>query len=107
MKTNKFLVFIKKNERVLKALLLSFLPLVCLMAACAADGRTIGDISLPASEWNDELIYFKQVQGMVKFGYPQGYFGFNESRSLLFSFAAWSPLLVWPWLLWGLFSASG
>ncbi|MCD8069341.1 MAG: hypothetical protein LUE87_10770, partial [Lachnospiraceae bacterium] len=44
----------------------------------------------------------KQVEGMIKYGYPYGYFGFNESHAQILSFAAWSPVLFWPWLLWGL-----
>lgn len=66
------------------------------------EGRSLFQVYLPASEWNDELIYYKQVEGMIKHGSPLGYFGFNESHSRLFSFAAWSPVLVWPWILWGL-----
>ena len=42
------------------------------------------------------------VESIVHFGYPQGYFGFNESHALKLSFAAWSPVLVFPWILWGL-----
>lgn len=92
----------KKHERILWAVVMALLPpLVCLVT-CLLEGRTPADAYLPASEWNDELIYYKMVEGMVHFGYPQGYFGFNESHSALFSFAAWSPVLVWPWVLWGL-----
>lgn len=39
---------------------------------------------------------------MVEYGYPQGYFGFNESHALKLSYAAWSPVLVFPWVIWGL-----
>ena len=99
---NKFFPWTKKHERILWAAVMALLPpLVCLIT-CLLEGRTIADAYLPASEWNDELIYYKMVEGMVHFGYPQGYFGFNESHSALFSFAAWSPVLVWPWVLWGL-----
>lgn len=84
------------------ALLMALLPLLCCMATCALEGQSIGKVYLPGSEWNDELFYFKQVEGIVNYGYPQGYFGFNESHALQLSFAAWSPLLVWPWILWGL-----
>ena len=38
----------------------------------------------------------------MKYGFPRGYFGFNESHALQLSFAAWSPVLVFPWILWGL-----
>lgn len=68
-----------------------------------SSGReSIGQVYLPSSEWNDELFYFKQVEGIVNYGFPLGYFGFNESHALQLSFAAWSPVLVFPWILWGL-----
>lgn len=86
----------------LKLVLMGFLPLASCLIYCAVQGRSIGEVYLPGSEWNDELFYFKQVEGMLKYGYPLGYFGFNESHALKLSFAAWSPVLVFPWLLWGL-----
>ena len=57
--------------------------------------------SLLTSEWNDELFYFKQVEAIIDHSYPLGYYGFNESHALSLSFAAWSPVLVWPWVLLG------
>lgn len=77
------------------------LPFLCCVISCAMQGRTIGEVYLPGSEWNDELFYFKQVESMVEFGYPKGYFGFNESHALKLSYAAWSPVLVFPWIIWG------
>lgn len=85
----------------IKAGLAALLPILCCVVSCAAQGETIGRVYLPVSEWNDELFYYKQVEAILKYGYPQGYFGFNESHALKLSFAAWSPVLVWPWLLWG------
>lgn len=85
----------------LKAVLMAFLPILCCLVACTADGRSLSEVYLPASEWNDELFYYKQVEGILSYGYPQGYFGFNESHALKLSFAAWSPVLVWPWLVYG------
>lgn len=102
LNTQKLTDFLKKHARIIKAAVFALLPLLCCVISCAMDGKTIAEVYLPASEWNDELFYFKQVEGMVDFGYPKGYFGFNESHSRLFSYAAWSPVLVWPWLLWGL-----
>ena len=81
---------------------MALLPLVCCLIRTAAEGRSIGQVYLPSSEWNDELFYFKQVEGIVNYGFPMGYFGFNESHALQLSFAAWSPVLVFPWILWGL-----
>lgn len=85
-----------------KAVLSALLPVLCCGLKCAMDGRTIGDVWLPACEWNDELFYYKQVESIIRYGYPMGYFGFNESQALKLSFAAWSPVLVFPWILWGL-----
>ena len=85
----------------LQAALMGLLPLVCCLVHCAMEGYSIGQVYLANSEWNDELFYFKQVESILSHGYPQGYFGFNESHALKLSFAAWSPVLVWPWLLLG------
>lgn len=96
----------KKNCRFsiewgIKAVIMALLPLVCCLVSCGIWGYSIGDVYLPASEWNDELFYFKQVEAILEYGYPRGYFGFNESHALKLSFAAWSPVLVFPWVLWG------
>ena len=102
---NKFVSWWKAEERyltLLKALLMAVLPVLSCLVYCAMCGRSISEVYLPGSEWNDELFYFKQVESIVNFGYPQGYFGFNESHALKLSFAAWSPVLVFPFVLWGL-----
>ncbi len=91
----------KQHKDLWKAVMMAFLPLLCCVMACALEGRTLGEVSLAAGEWNDELFYYKLVEGTVRFGMPQGYFGFNESHALIASFAAWSPVLVLPWILWG------
>ena len=105
MKKEQFADWWKQDKRymtLLKAVLMALLPVVCCLVRTAAEGRSIGQVYLPASEWNDELFYFKQVEGIVSYGFPRGYFGFNESHALRLSFAAWSPVLVFPWILWGL-----
>lgn len=101
----QFAAWWKKDQRYvifLKAVLVALLPVLCCLVYSATQGRSIGEVYLPGSEWNDELFYYKQVEGIVAYGYPQGYFGFNESHALKLSFAAWSPVLVFPWILWGL-----
>lgn len=101
---NRFIDWWKTDKRCVtlaKTFLLALLPVICCLIYCAVEGYSIGQVYLPGSEWNDELFYFKQVEGIVNYGYPQGYFGFNESHALKLSFAAWSPVLVFPWILWG------
>ncbi len=85
----------------IQAVIMGLLPLLCCIVHCAAQGYKINNVYLPASDWNDELFYFKQVESMLEYGYPYGYFGFNESHALKLSFAAWSPVLVLPWLILG------
>ena len=106
----KFVAWWKRDKRYMvlaKSLLLAFLPVLCCLVYCASHGggKTVGQIYLPNSEsgmWNDELFYYKQVESVIHYGYPQGYFGFDESHALKLSFAAWSPVLLLPWILWGL-----
>lgn len=102
MDGNKVLTWCKDHKALVKAFIMMWVPLLCCMMTCALEGRTIGEVYLPASEWNDELFYFKQVEGILYNGFPQGYFGFNESHAEILSFAAWSPVLVLPWIIWGL-----
>lgn len=83
------------------ALLLAAAMLFFAVLRCAMDGKLLTDVYLPSSPWNDELFYYKLTQSVVHFGYPQGYFGFNESHGLLLSFAAWSPVLLLFWVIWG------
>lgn len=59
------------------------------------------DISIITSGWNDETTYYKQIEAMITYGNPQGYFGFNESYSIYGNFAAWSPILLMPYVIIG------
>lgn len=105
MKTERFIGWWKQDKRyrtLLKAVLMACLPIIGCLLYCAAQGKGIGQVYLPASGRNDELFYYKQVEAILEYGYPQGYFGFNESHALKLSFAAWSPVLLFPWILWGL-----
>ena len=87
-----------KTVNLICILILGLLPVISILL------RTIISPAAPSlltSEWNDELFYFKQVEAIIDYGYPLGYYGFNESHALAYSFAAWSPVLVWPWVLLG------
>lgn len=105
MKKNRLTDWWKKDKRYVscaKAVLMACLPLVACLLYCAIQGKSIGEVYLPSSGRNDEMIYYKQVEAVLGYGYPQGYFGYNESQALKLSFAAWSPVLLLPWVLWGL-----
>lgn len=87
---------------IIKMLYLMSIPLVCCIIMCAIQGHSIFDVYLPASQWNDELFYYKQVECMRYYGIPQGFFGYNESQAAALSFGAWSPVILLPWYLWSL-----
>ncbi len=88
-------------ERLCKAAVMALLPLIGCLTYCAVQGHSLLDVYLPASEWNDELLYFKQVEAILEYGYPYGYYGYNEGRAAYLSFGAWSPILLLPWVVWG------
>lgn len=91
----------KYRMRIIQAALFGIFPLLCAFAYCMKDGHVPADVFLPASYWNDELMYFKQVEAVVNYGLPQGWFGFNEAHGSVYPFAAWSPVILLPWVIWG------
>lgn len=105
---DNFISWWKKDRKYItlaKSLLLAMLPLACCFVYLAGQGHQLNEVYLPSSPssiWNDELIYYKQVESVINYGYPQGYFGYNESHARLLSFGAWSPILLLPWVMWGL-----
>lgn len=86
---------------IVQTLIFGLFPLLCALLYCMKDGHVPGDVFLPASYWNDELMYFKQVEAVVSHGLPQGWFGFNEAHGSVYPFAAWSPVILLPWVAWG------
>ena len=92
----------EKRNVWLNAIVLALVPILCVVLRCAIDGKTLFDVYLPASPWNDELFYYKLTEGVLDYGVPQGYFGFNESHGKYLSFAAWSPVLLFFWVIYGL-----
>lgn len=90
-----------KVAKICKAVIMIFLPLVACILMCAFDGKTIMDLFMPASLWNDELLYYKQVEAAVEYGQPLGYFGYNESHASVSTFSTWGPVVLLPWVIWG------
>ena len=103
-KIRKFLHLNREKMSVAAAaLFLALIPVACALVYCRLKGQGFSQIYLPASPWNDELFYYKLTENVLSYGYPQGYFGFNESHGLCLSFAAWSPVLLVFWVIWGFF----
>lgn len=92
---------IKVNKMGITIFLLTILPLVCCVLMCAQQGTTIRKIYLPNAQWNDEVFYYKWVEGVCSYGVPQGYFGYNESHANYLNFGTWSPVLNLFWVIFG------
>ena len=90
-----------KNKKISGFICIVILGLLPILSILIRNIVNPAPVSLITSQWNDELFYFKQVEAIIDYGYPRGYYGFNESRALSLSFAAWSPVLVWPWVVFG------
>ncbi|MCR4678893.1 MAG: hypothetical protein K5679_09070 [Lachnospiraceae bacterium] len=92
-----------KNKALLalKILIAFAVPFVISALYCLVRGVSLTDLYLPASYNNDCVFYYKLVDAIVTKGGPTGFFGFNESHAMIGGFAAWSPLLLIPWTLWG------
>ena len=48
---------------------------------------------LPAGANNDEVIYNRQLAGVLSSGQPEGVYGYNEGRAVVGHFGGWGPVL--------------
>lgn len=65
------------------------------------DRRMFWNIFPPAGQWNDEVFYYKQIESMIKYGFPRGYFGYNESHAQMLTFGPWNLFLLLPYVIVG------
>lgn len=92
------------------AIMFIFSGVLCATLYCLANKRMITEIYLPSGSWNDEAFYYKQVEAMIKYGIPQGYFGYAEQGAKYLTLGAWSPAILVPYVIlgkifgWGLLS---
>lgn len=100
----KLLSIIKEN-RIKSIFILMIIPLLAVVVYGIRYNQNVINIFLPNalsnSSWNDELIYYKTIEGILQYGKPQGYFGYNESHALVGNLGAWSPFIYLFDLLWG------
>ena len=55
----------------------------------------MNEIVATNTTWNDDVLYYKQLASVLKYGYPKGFFGYNESQASIGAFGAWSPALFY------------
>lgn len=61
----------------------------------------MNEVFIPGGPRNDDLFYYKQVEGFIHYGSAQGAFGYNESRAAIGTFGTWSFVIYIPWIIWG------
>lgn len=77
------------------------MPLICCVFMCWTRGVSIAKLTPFGLAGNDEVIYQKMMEGIVRNGMPSGYFGYNESHAAVGTFSTWSPVLLLPWSILG------
>ena len=98
-----------KEKRWIRLLFFAFCAVVFLLTAFViahCDSFTTG-IWFPTSTNSDEVIYNRQLVGVLKVGSPQGYFGYNESHAAIGTFSTWGPLVIWLYAIPGFLFGAG
>lgn len=90
----------KSKGEIIKYPVLMAYPWILCFLYCLVRGTSFWDLYLPSAYNNDDLIYYKLVEGILNGGI-RGYFGYNEAHALMGGFGAWSPVILFPWLAWG------
>lgn len=93
----------QKKKEIRYAAIFILIPLLSCTIYSAIQGLTLWQISPFTSLWNDEIFYYKQIEGIVNSGAPFGYFGYNGSSADVGTLGAWSPFLLYPYALIGKF----
>ncbi|SEK45050.1 hypothetical protein SAMN02910377_00915 [Pseudobutyrivibrio ruminis] len=88
----------KKNLIIVLALLT---PIMGAIIYLLSKGMWFNKVYIPNSLWNDELFYYKQVEAMIDYGHPLGFFGFTESTALHGGFGAWNFTNLLPFVIVG------
>lgn len=89
------------KKRILGIAIMGIIPVLSCILFCALQGCWVNDVYLPNTKCSDDIFYFKMTEGMVNYGNPLGYFGYNESHALVSSYGVWSPVLLWAWAILG------
>ena len=91
----------EKRIKIAKYVLFALMPLLAGVIYCLNFHKSITDIFIPYGSWNDELNYYKQIEGMIHFGIPRGYFAYNDVSAPVGTMGAWCFLLFLPYVIFG------
>lgn len=98
MKEGKIPVWMKSK---IELICFACIPLLACTVFAALQGMALWQIDPFASLWNDEVFYYEQIEAMVKYGAPLGYFGYNGSFAEIGTLGAWPAFVLYPYVLLG------
>ena len=87
--------------KLIAAILFAAVPVAAGLLYSLYSNQSLFHIYLPAGWWNDELFYYKQVEAIINYGIPRGFFSYNEVAPAIGSFNSWSPVLYLPYVIIG------
>ena len=89
-------------SKILGRLAFALAPVIVCFLFALIQGVRLWELDPLTSTANDELFYFKQVEAIVRYGMPLGYYGYNGSTAALGTFGAWGifPLLPYVPFVW-------
>ncbi len=84
----------------LAALLMIVMPLILAgIVAIYHYLRNGGMSAVPGVMWNDEAAYYQLIKTYTEYLSPAGYWGFNGNHAILGTGGAWSPAIIWPYVI--------
>lgn len=84
----------------LAALLMIVMPLILAgIVAIYHYLRNGGMSAVPALMWNDEAAYYQMIKTYTEYLSPAGYWGFNGNHAIMGTGGAWSPAIIWPYVI--------
>lgn len=98
MKEGKIPVWMKSK---IELICFACIPVIACVIFAALQGMALWQVDPFASLWNDEVFYYEQIEAMVKYGAPLGYFGYNGSFAEIGTLGAWPAFVLYPYVLLG------
>lgn len=76
------------------------LPFLCVIIISLCNGYD-GSLKIFIPAWSDEFSWYHQVDSIIHYGAPLGYYGYNESFSAAGTFGPWGIAPLMPYALLG------
>ncbi len=90
----------RKFTKIIIVIFSTIMPLIVNLAVLLINGHSMSLTNLVLNN-NDEVYWHAQTAGMVRYGMPQGFFGYNGSYAGSGTFGAWGVFPFLPYALLG------